>query len=249
MKRIQAITITVLAFIQVFAVSAQTFEKPDPSIWYRLTTRYTGTDLRKGRCIQYFPVGSEHPDMLWSADTVSQDNLSFDYQLWAFIPSLDNPDRYKMVCKAASDGFVNPTPTSDGQDARWKYETSDNYSTINPYKFLFVTSETLSGVDDDGVSYCAIATEQTINEYYNIMNCGGARQGYAINLWNEDYSEEANEWLFRFEGKHTDIPTGLENIATDAVEEAPIYYDLFGRIIEHPTKGVYICQGKKILVR
>lgn len=100
-------------------ITAQTFEKPDPESWYRLTTRYNGSDQRTGRCIQYYPAGSEHHDMLWSAAPVDLSSPDYDYQLWTFIPSPDNPDRYKMVCKADPDGFVNPTPTVLSPEGRW----------------------------------------------------------------------------------------------------------------------------------
>lgn len=227
-------------------ITAQTFEKPDPESWYRLTTRYNGSDQRTGRCIQYYPAGSEHPDMLWSAAPVDLSSPDYDYQLWTFIPSPDNPDRYKMVCKADPDGFVNPTPTVLSPEGRWEYVESGSASTVDPYGFLFVTHTDTSGVDSDGVSYCAIATDATIESSYPVMNCGAPRQNYAINLWSDHYSEDANEWLFRMESE-TDKPTSVSLPQAPAV--TPVYYDLFGRPVAHPTAGLYICNGRKVYLR
>lgn len=41
--------------------------------------------------------------------------------------------------------------------------------------------------------------------------------------------------------------TGIEDIDTEHV--APVYYDLSGRRVENPAKGIYIVNGKKVLVK
>lgn len=229
-------------------VAAQGFKSPDPGKWYQLVTRYNGTDARKGRCIQYFPEGSEHPDMLWSADALSAGDADVEYQLWRFVPSPDTPDRYALVCKAAEDGFVNPMPEGEGRSARWKYVVSADSSTENPYGFLFVTTESMSGVEPTGESYCAIASDETVDRYYNVMNCAGAREGYAINLWNEDYSEDANEWLFRFV-EHSDATTDISDVFVSEPDAPTVYYDLMGRAVIDPAPGLYIVNGHKVLIR
>jgi len=43
--------------------------------------------------------------------------------------------------------------------------------------------------------------------------------------------------------------TGIEIINDDARDQQPIYYDLQGRRVKNPTKGLYIMNGKKILVK
>lgn len=42
--------------------------------------------------------------------------------------------------------------------------------------------------------------------------------------------------------------TGIESIE-DANIAAPVYYDLSGRKVENPTRGIYIVNGKKVLVK
>jgi len=43
-------------------------------------------------------------------------------------------------------------------------------------------------------------------------------------------------------------PTGISNVQLTA-PEAPRYYDLQGRVVEHPTKGIYILNGKKTIIK
>lgn len=253
MKKIYIPILIAMMLAPCLSFAAETFQKPSTRNWYRLVTRYNGGDgVRTGRCIQYFPAGSEHSGMLWSAAPVSADSPDYDYQLWTFVPSRTNPDRYRMVCKADYEGFVNPTPTAISPDGRWLYVASgDKEATdgsIDPYGFVFVLHADLSGVDTDGTSYCGIASTVTINQTYDVMNCGASRQDFAINLWNDYYSEDANEWLFRFVEK-VDSSTGVAPLPADAPEAEPVYYDLCGRRVAHPSPGIYICNGRKVAIR
>lgn len=248
LKHVIASTLSVAASLAT-SVTAQEFTPPDPGKWYQLVTRYSGTDARSGRCIQYFPEGSAHPDMLWSADPLPSSDPDADYQLWRFVPSPYTPDRYALVCKAAANGFVNPMPQGKDRAARWTYVALPDSTSPDPYGFLFVTTESMSGVEPTGESYCAIASVETIDRYYNVMNCAGAREDYSINLWNEDYSEDANEWLFRFVEKSSGT-TGI-SYTTLAEPSAPTAccYDLTGRPVSNPTRGLYIINGRKLLKR
>lgn len=244
-----AAVMTALSITVSTSAQTQEFQKPDPEKWYRLDTRYNGTDIRVGRCIQYYPESSEHPDMLWSAIPLPASDPQSDFQYWRFVESPDNPGKYAMICKADPNGYVNPVPTAYNNSGRWTYITDSDQEKPDKYGFIFVTSQTLSGVDPNtGESYCAIATDESNNWY---MNCGGVKQDYAINLWYETYSEDANEWLFSFVERVKDDPgTSVSDISIDNPEETPVvYYDLFGRRVDESTSGIYIANGKKVVVR
>lgn len=45
-----------------------------------------------------------------------------------------------------------------------------------------------------------------------------------------------------------DDTTAIDSIENDA-DKAPVYYDLMGRRVVNPTRGIYIVNGKKVLVR
>lgn len=247
--RVAAVAVMVLAGAGGAGAQTQEFQKPDPDKWYRLDTRYNGTDARVGRCIQYYPAGSEHPDMLWSAVPVAASDPAADYQWWRFVENPDSPGQYAMICKAAPSGYVNPEPTSISNSGRWVYVTDGGSAgNTGKYGFIFVTSDTLSGVDAaTGESYCAIATERSQHWY---MNCGAAAQDYAINLWYETYSEDANEWLFNYMG---DVdgggPTPVADVSADRDDGEPVCYDLCGRRVVNPSGGLYIVNGRLRVLR
>lgn len=244
---VRVVVVAAIALAGAGAVRAQGFQKPDSDKWYRLDTRYNGTDARVGRCIQYYPAGSEHPDMLWSAAPVAASDPAADYQWWRFVENPDSPGEYAMICKAAPSGYVNPEPTSISNSGRWVYVTdAGGADGAGKYGFIFVTSDTLSGVDAaTGESYCAIATERSQNWY---MNCGAAAQGYAINLWYETYSEDANEWLFNYMGD-VGSPTPVTDVSADREEGEPVCYDLCGRRVANPSGGLYIVNGRLTVLR
>jgi hypothetical protein len=57
--------------------------------------------------------------------------------------------------------------------------------------------------------------------------------------------EPAKVIRIRFQGETTDI-NGVELYEQDC---DVIYYDLNGRRVDNPTKGLYIVNGKKVLVK
>ncbi|MBR3100675.1 MAG: hypothetical protein IKH19_02855 [Muribaculaceae bacterium] len=44
------------------------------------------------------------------------------------------------------------------------------------------------------------------------------------------------------------ISTGVSQVRVDAAPEADVYYDLNGRRVENPTHGMYIKNGKKVIL-
>ena len=43
--------------------------------------------------------------------------------------------------------------------------------------------------------------------------------------------------------------TGIESVEAEGERVKDVYYDLSGRVVENPTNGVYIINGKKVLVK
>jgi hypothetical protein len=79
-----------------------------------------------------------------------------------------------------------------------------------------------------------------------------------INKWNcslyvpseaKSAYQQAEQWreFFFIE----DLPLGINDAVADKDNcNAPaVYYDLQGRVVENPTKGVYIINGKKVFVK
>ena len=38
-------------------------------------------------------------------------------------------------------------------------------------------------------------------------------------------------------------------VADDGIKNKDVYFDLSGRKVTHPTKGIYIVNGKKVLIK
>ena len=52
----------------------------------------------------------------------------------------------------------------------------------------------------------------------------------------------------RFGNGENEGTTGLENVKVEIVNDN-VYYDLSGRRVENPAKGIYIQNGKKVYVK
>ncbi|MBR5593546.1 MAG: hypothetical protein IKW46_05670 [Bacteroidaceae bacterium] len=47
----------------------------------------------------------------------------------------------------------------------------------------------------------------------------------------------------------TEVPTGIDDVKGENGNWNSIYYDLNGRVVENPTNGIYIKNGKKVLIK
>ena len=57
-----------------------------------------------------------------------------------------------------------------------------------------------------------------------------------------EQAQNAASFSFRFDGT-----TGIENV--EGQSEGTVVYDLMGRRVENPTRGIYVINGKKVLVK
>lgn len=242
------------------AQSATKFIPPEPGNWYRLVTRYEGNDGRRNYCIQYIATGRETADAIYGAPQLSFDEEGYDAQYWRFEENPDTPGQYALINRAAPEGYLSTIPVLDGvpvseasqlgKDCRWIYVTTPSENPSDRYGFEFMHNDELSGVDDDGNSYAGISTAELLRIADNnlkasiYMNCGGQRVNYAINLWSQDYDEQANEWIFSIVPESPVVPTGIENVISDPAPTSATVHDLLGRPVAHPGHGLYIVSGR-----
>ena len=76
-----------------------------------------------------------------------------------------------------------------------------------------------------------------------LLNAATTFENYANRAYLNLSNAEANIRM-RFD----DDATGIGSIE-NGTDKAPVYYDLMGRRVDNPTKGIYIVNGKKVLVR
>ncbi len=245
-----------------FAQVTKEFTPPSSEKWYRLVSRYSGQDIRKNTCIQYSSSGDETGSSLFGAAQITSGEPGIDEQLWQFNEDPSNPGHYAIICKAAQEGYLSDIPVQDGVAissanqlghlCRWIYVSEAPENPTDKYGFVFMKNDELAGVDSTCNSYAGISTEFLINLANNdlqnsiYMNCGGERVNYAINLWSQAYDDNANEWIF--------VP--VENAKPGAIEEItaddmakPVIYNLQGIRIDKPSKGIFIINGRKVLIQ
>lgn len=232
-------------------VSSASAEAPTPEAgtWYRLVTMYSGSDARVGRCIQYFPEGSAHSGMIWSAEPVDASDPAYDYQFWRFEASADNPKVYALVCKAAPDGYLSADPTSFSPEGRWLYIATP--ATDAPTdKYEFELGALRSGVDaNTGEVYSDIFTDEDKEGLYKYVNCAGEDQEYAINVGRATVPYDTNEWVFRLSPRQqvSGVTTVSAEVADSSGNASRVIFDLFGRQVENPEHGIYIVDGRKMV--
>lgn len=113
---------------------------------------------------------------------------------------------------------------------------------------LLTSSDCSIGLDDNLLEGTLVPTYVAANTYYGLsgnnfvkINAGIVPAGKAIldASW-----VSASRLSFVFE----DEPSGINNVNHEAITDNR-YYDLQGRRVMQPTKGLYIVNGKKILAK
>lgn len=102
-----------------------------------------------------------------------------------------------------------------------------------------------SGMTD--VEYYALATKNAVTGFYKVAT--GSVPANKAYLLGEKLNQGtgANMLQFAF-GEGTE--TGIDNINADNSGKAETYYDLNGRLVVYPTRGVYVTgSGRKVFVK
>ena len=110
------------------------------------------------------------------------------------------------------------------------------------------------------------ATDQTINatgyDYYLFGN-GALGQGFYPQTGHDKSSislkahkaglrvpkgsgGSAKAFVIDFDAADTYVPTGIQSVKTPQ-PQTDVIYDLQGRRVTHPTRGIYIMNGKKMV--
>lgn len=68
-------------------------------------------------------------------------------------------------------------------------------------------------------------------------------------LFSNKAADHANAAVTLVTVPQDHISTGIEAVAADAAEGDNVVYDLYGRRVENPSNGIYIVNGKKVVIR
>ncbi|MBQ6063939.1 MAG: hypothetical protein IJK87_09985 [Prevotella sp.] len=106
---------------------------------------------------------------------------------------------------------------------------------------LLISDDTTSGVKGNTTIYVLADRSKGIGFYRWTGGLLGAGRVY---LSVEDRVANAHEYC----GFFVDETTGIQSI-DDSKTSADPFHDLQGRRVDHPTKGIYIANGKKLIVK
>ena len=102
-----------------------------------------------------------------------------------------------------------------------------------------------AGMDD--VEYFALATKNTVTGFYKVTT--GTVPANKAYLLGEKLNQGAGANMLQFAfGEGTE--TGISNVNAENSGKAETYYDLNGRLVVYPTRGVYVTgSGRKVFVK
>ena len=98
-----------------------------------------------------------------------------------------------------------------------------------------------------GVDYFALATKNAVTGFYKVVT--GTVPANKAYLLGEKLNQGAGANMLQFAfGEGTE--TGISNVNAENSGKAETYYDLNGRLVVYPTRGVYVTgSGRKVFVK
>lgn len=97
------------------------------------------------------------------------------------------------------------------------------------------------------VDYFALATKNKVTGFYKVTS--GTVPANKAYLLGEKLNQGAGTNMLQFAfGEGTE--TGIANVNAESSGKAETYYDLNGRLVAYPTRGVYVTgSGRKVFVK
>ena len=136
----------------------------------------------------------------------------------------EKAQRYMIWRAGANYGYNNNAGTLDAYNATYcDWSINQGSSVDDTY---YIVGKRSNGTSDGAIIIMAAGT----------FDSWGNSEGYSGNYSN----------LFRI--GVVDVETGIDEVTGSAAEPKGIY-DLQGRRVEDPTKGIYVINGKKVLVK
>ena len=150
------------------------------------------------------------------------------------------PGKHDFVLTSAlyDQAFSNGNAMSPGTQAGVNAGTTRDRA-----RFRFVSDGTKAGFERNSDENCTV-TLQSKDEVFLQVNSEES------NFWGKyEFETETKDWITWGGGKYADFH---EDSSINTIDHSPLtidhsVYDLQGRRVQHPTKGVYIVNGKKCL--
>ena len=109
---------------------------------------------------------------------------------------------------------------------------------------------TIKGPDKNGAwdrSYTVAAGKTQTVTYTSTLTDGNT---YTLSVYKDKTKTDSWQDPITFTVSTVMSPsTAIEGVKEDVQEKEPVYYDLQGRVVKHPTKGLYIVNKKKVIIK
>ncbi len=105
---------------------------------------------------------------------------------------------------------------------------------------------TIKGPDKNGAwngSYTVAAGKTQTVTYTSTLTEGNT---YTLTVYKDKTKTDTWQAPITFT---VSTSTGIQSVADTTPEKEPVYYDLQGRVVKHPTKGIYIVNKKKVIIK
>ncbi len=118
------------------------------------------------------------------------------------------------------------------------------------YTFYETEREPTAAITDNAMS----CTREDAYDYYALAKPDGYDLGFykytGTLLSNRGYIRISKEMAANIRGFifEDGSLTGIEDVNTAAEAKPEVYYDLTGRRVTKPTKGIYVVNGKKVII-
>ena len=181
---------------------------------------------------------------------------SFDTTVYYYIRNGYFTDKYAALNTGT--GKVEPKAKGTTDNYLWSI-AKNNDGTVYIYNKATGESAYINSNADEQTVYVGHdyawtlkeTTTDTGNKGIGIVSGNGSSAWY-INpgVWNyvltKPYTWGGSVWTF--EKSNIQVETGINEVC-DCIENSNVIYDLHGRHVENPNKGIYIINGNKVLIK
>ena len=210
----------------------------------------------------YRMIGKRYAEkMLTLLDSVKQIDFDTSETLFPLTPEAFNPSLYLQGTFSKVSSIISFKSTNSGNFGGWRYSKGVDLSSFN---YLVVklrracsSKPVLKIFDtDDYLNPCysyEIGTSKTaVVDLRDIKNDKGQALDLS-NIYMIGFETNAKDALYMTEvflSMDGETPaTGISSLMPDAGSAAEGFFDLWGRKVSKPAKGIYIKDGKKVIFK
>ncbi|MBR1668226.1 MAG: hypothetical protein IJ693_08105 [Bacteroidaceae bacterium] len=172
-----------------------------------------------------------------------------------------NPSLYYQGTMSAAASFISFTPETNGGIGGWRYSKGIDLSEYNYLVVNLMRTASCKPVvkiydTDDVLNPCysyELTSKEAVIDLHNMKDANGKTidPSHIYMVGFQTTGSQAlyiNKVFVSLDGT-TPVSTSIEEVTNDKTTNNGIYYDLSGRKVQRPTKGIYLINGKKVLVK